>query len=325
MRPPFPFSDGFEIRSQVNQYKRCDVFLCQQDGHKRFDHRVSVYHVLKQKGCYPYGCVSFRWKCSRLHKGSSCPRGFHRVGRMCFGCKFFSDEKIIHRPKFLLPPDKFEAFKRELRSFETWLEGLRGRQVNYSGKVFSVKPHMTIDPSRNSRLSFHGFLVVLYDGFVNLVHFHDFCYLRVSGRTQERYRFQRGDQVDFFARLGESRGRIILTRSNRIDVDHETEGVWLNESRARVALRTGAFIDGQPEKCLNCEKGCLIDVRDERGGDTRIHRRLFCLEGIRDPGICPYVKTHEGVWDECGTRGLVKKDRGVTRSNGVLVQMNSNR
>jgi len=322
MRPGFRFSDGIEVESQINQYKRTDVFVCQQDAHKSFDHRVSVYHVLKEKHCYPQGCVSFLWKCARLNKGSSCPRGFGHVGKKCFGCKFFSDEKIIYRPQIVVSSERFEAFKRDLRAFETWLERLRGREVNYSGTVFSVKPHVTTDPSRSRRLSFHGFLVVFHDGFVNLVHLHDFCYLRVSGRTQERYRFKPGDRVDFFARLGESRGRIILTRANRIEVEEETEGPWWNESRARVAVRTGAFLDGQPEKCLNCEKGCLVDVRDRGGSDVRIRRRLFCLEGIRDPGLCPYVKTDEGFMNECGTQRFVKGKSMVTRSNGVLFQVN---
>jgi len=299
MRPGFRFSDGIEVKSQINQYKRRDVFLCQQGGHRAFDYRVSVYHVLKEKRCYPHGCVSFRWKCARLNKGLTCHRRFHRVGRMCFGCKFFVDEKINHSPKVVISPERFEAFRRELREFENWLEELRGREVNYSGTVSSVKPHLTIDPSRNWRLSFHGFLVVFEEGFVNLDRLEDFCYLRLSGRVQEKRRLRPGDRVDFFARFREDRGRIILTGANRIEIEHRAEGFWWNESRARVAIRTGAIIDGQPEKCLNCEKGCLVDIKQQSGIETGIHRSLFCLEGVRDPWLCPHVKLREEMRDEC--------------------------
>jgi len=242
------------------------------------------------------------------------------VGRLCFGCKFFVDEKINHRPKVALKGGDFEAFRQELREFESWLEGLRGREVNYSGTIFSVKPRLTIDPSRNWRPSFRGFLIVFDEGFVNMVQLTDFCYVRVSGRVQERYRFRSGDRVDFFARFTEDRGRIVLTRINRIEIDHRAEGFWWNENRARVALRTGTILERQPEKCLNCDRGCLIDVRSNGGIDTRINRRLFCLEGVRDPWLCPHVKIRREMWDECGIRehGSLKK-RGLTIRSNTLV------
>ena len=298
----FPFSDGIEIKSQSNQYKRRDVFLCQQESHRAFDGRVSVYHVLKEKRCYPHGCLSFRWRCARFNKGSSCPRGFRRVGKLCFGCRFFVDEKINLRPKVVLPTESFESFQRDLREFEGWLEAHRGREVNYSGTVFSVKPRLVMDPARNRRPVFRGFLVVFEEGFVNLVHLKDFCYLRVHGRVQERYRFRPGDKLDFFARFMEDKGRIILTRVNRVEIDHRAEGFWWNENRARVALRTGSILEEQPEKCLNCGYGCLADVTERRAMDTGIHRLLFCLEGIRDPWLCPHVKVKREMQGECSAR-----------------------
>ncbi len=322
--PHFRFSDGIEVKSQSNLYKRLDVFLCRQEGHRAFDCQVSVYHVLKEKRCYPHGCLSFRWKCLRLNKGLSCSRGFRHVGRLCFGCKFFVDEKISHRPKVVLPAESFEAFQRDLREFESWLEEFRGREVNYSGTVFSVKPHLTIDPFRKRWPSFRGFLVVFKEGFVNMVHLKDFCYLRVSGRVQEKYRFRRGDRLDFFARFSENRGRIVLVRVNRVEIEHRAEGFWWNENRARVALGTGAILKGQPERCFNCEKGCLIDVNQSRGIDTGVHRRLFCLEGVRDPGLYPYVKIEEEMRAACGMFEYTpaEKDGLTTRPNVLMSQRN---
>lgn len=313
------FGDGIEARSQINQYKRRDVFVCHQEGHKRFDYRVSAYHVLKEKGCYPHGCVSFVWKCARFNKGLSCLRGFRRVGRMCFGCRFFVDEKINHRPELVLSAERFKVFKTELRAFETWLEDLRGREVNFSGTVFSVKPNVTADPFRKWRLSFHGFLVVFREGFVNLDHLADFCYLRVSGRAQEKYRFRPGDGLDFYGRFTENRGRIILTRMNRVEIERGGEEFWWSEGRAQVALRTGALVEGQPEKCLNCAKGLLVDARERSGLDVTFRRRLFCLEGVRDPALCTpvTVKMREEIWDEC----CIHKD-GSSVKGGLRIRSN---
>jgi hypothetical protein len=241
---------------------------------------------------------------------------------LCIGCKFFVDEKINHRPRVILSGEGFEAFKRELREFESWLEELRGREVNFSGTVYSVKPRLTLDPCRNGRPVFRGFLVVFEEGFVNMVHLEDFCYLRVSGRVQEKYRFRPGDRLDFFARFNENRGRIVLRQLNRVEIEYREERFWWNESRARVALRTGAILAGQPEKCLNCECGCLIDVRQETGTDKGIHRRLLCLQGVRDPGLCPHVKIYEEMSDECLIDGDGKSgsENLISRSNITLSQ-----
>lgn len=313
----FRFSDGIEVKCQINQYKRGDVFVCRQEGHGAFNYRVSVYHVLKEKQCYPYGCISFSWRCNRFTKGLSCPRGYHRVGRMCFGCRFFIDEKINHRPQVLLSPEDFRVFQGQLQEFENWVEGLRGREVNFSGTVFSVKPNVILDPSRHRRITFHGFLVVFREGFVDLIHLKDFCYLRVSGRVQEKYRFRPGDRLDFFARFAEDRGRIILVGVNRVEIDDRAEGFWWNGSRARVALQTGRMVDGQPERCLACKNGCLVDAKPSRQMVPAVRRRLFCLAGVRNPKECPYLGLSEEVKDECGISKAqsLGRDRLTTLSN----------
>lgn len=242
------------------------------------------------------------------------------MGRMCFGCRFFVDEKINHRPKVALSAERYGAFRSELKEFEAWLEEFRGREVNFSGTVFSVKPNVTVDPSRNWRMSFHGFLVVFREGFVDLIHLKDFCYLRVSGRVQEKYRFRPGDRLDFFARLTENRGRIILVGINRVEIDHREEGSWWNQSKARVALQTGRIIEGQPDRCLNCGKGCLIDVKPERGRDTGVHRRLLCLDGVRDLRFCTQVRLGEVMGDECGpAKPQFSRRDGLTTLSNVAI------
>ncbi|MDH7501060.1 MAG: hypothetical protein QHH30_11840, partial [candidate division NC10 bacterium] len=64
-----------------NLYKRMDVFRCSQDGHEHFESAVSVYHVLRERRCYPEGCIYFLWRCRHPLREKGCPRGFHHVGR----------------------------------------------------------------------------------------------------------------------------------------------------------------------------------------------------------------------------------------------------
>jgi hypothetical protein len=125
----------------INQYKRQNVFQCGHKAHFRFEKNVSVYHVLKEKKCHPEGCIYFLWKCRLLNKGHSCPKGYQHVGRNCFSCKNYFEEKITYQPEILLNKEEFENFQRELEEFENWLEGAIGKRVEFSGTVNSVKPH----------------------------------------------------------------------------------------------------------------------------------------------------------------------------------------
>ncbi len=125
----------------VNQYKRQDVFRCSHKAHFRFEKSVSVYHVLKEKKCFPEGCIWFLWKCHLLNKGNSCPKGYQHVGRNCFSCKNYFEEKINYQPEILLNEEQHKRFKQELEEFEEWLNTSAGKWVEFSGEVFSVKPH----------------------------------------------------------------------------------------------------------------------------------------------------------------------------------------
>jgi len=55
-----------------------------------------------------------------------------------------------------------------------------------------------------------------------------------------------------------------------------------------VARSVGTEFDCQPEKCLRCDKGCLLDVIDRTQTKERIFRHLFCLLGVESPELCWY-------------------------------------
>ena len=291
-------------RTIVNLYKRHDVFKCIHQSHTHFEHRVSVYHVLKEKQCYPQGCIYFNWKCRILNKGKTCSRKFKHVGKNCFSCKEFYDEKEIYKPELLLKKDDYQNFLRQLNTYDDWLDELNGKEVDFSGTINSVKPSFSKNNEhRKNQLSFDGFLITFKGGFINLDHFDDFVYAKVSSRMQHRYKFCTGDKLNFYARIQAQRGRILLFRLNRIDIEEKKDGEIWTESKAQLAHRTGTIINMQYDKCLNCEKGSLIDSST----GSKKQRLLLCLEGMNDPHHCIYTLSKLLLTDHCAKK---ERDQG---------------
>jgi hypothetical protein len=273
----------------INQHKRQDVFRCGHKAHFKFDKNVSVYHVLRERNCFPQGCIYFLWKCQLLNKGRRCPKGYEHVGRKCFGCKYYYEDKVCHQPEVILENQEFEEFKKSLEEYEEWLESVVGKDVEFSGEINTVKPHLKkiITGSRRS-MFFKGFLLSFKQGFVNRVFFDDYTYASVSTKSHEKNRFARGDKVDFLARLRVDHGRIVLDKIRRIEFTEKRDAPSWDFSQAIVAKNVGTELDCQPEKCLRCEKGCLLDVVERSESKDKISRHLFCLAGTEDPEVCFY-------------------------------------
>jgi hypothetical protein len=273
----------------INQYKRRDVFRCSHKAHFRFEKNVSVYHVLKEKECFPEGCIYFLWKCHLLNKGNSCPKKYQHVGRDCFSCKHYFEEKIMHQPELLPDEEGYRKFKLDLEEFEEWLQGTMGKWVEFSGTVNSVKPHFRkIRYGAKDALSFSGFLISFKEGYLDRVFFEDHIFVTVSRITQQNLKFAPGDEVDFKARLRTDRGRIVLERIRYVEFLHKEKGNSMSLSQALVAKNTAKEIDCQPEKCMMCENGCLLDVVEKTDKSSPIKRHLFCLAGVDNPEECIY-------------------------------------
>lgn len=275
-------------RVLINQHKRLDVFRCIHDAHRRFESRVSVWHVLKARQCYPGGCVYFRWHCLRLDRGKSCPRSFNYVGRLCDGCTHFVDEKMSNHLELLLTEKEETRFRRELEDYEYWLGGLRGQEVTFYGEAFSVKPKAvrTIHPSGGVENRLDGFVAGFLEGYIGYTHFQDPLYLALDLRQQRRLRLAAGDTFQCQARLGTDRGRLVLRRSHGFEFDQRGEGETISEGEARVAVRTARYRRLQPEKCHACPHGVLADARDLSGPAERKFRRMACLRGVESPLEC---------------------------------------
>ncbi len=277
-------------RSIINQYKRVDVFRCTHETHLHFHSAVSVNHVLKAKGCYPEGCIYFKWKCKKLDKGATCPKKFKHVGRACSSCRYFYDVKIIKRPEVILASKEFLQFQNDLKVFESWLNSNMGRTVDFSGTINSVKPRLyLIKTSANTNVVFKGFLLNFMEGWVNAEHFHDFIYVPVSSRLQERLHFAKGDSVCFRSVFSVTDGAIVLRNVRNVEVLESGGKCFWTESRARVAQQTGSILSHQEKKCYACDKGLLLNIQLDNSPHKGSRRMMFCLEGIKDPALCCYT------------------------------------
>ncbi|MBN2012626.1 hypothetical protein JW960_25075 [candidate division KSB1 bacterium] len=274
----------------VNPYKRSDVFACRYEGHAKFNNRVSAYHVLRVKQCYPDGCLAFKWRCELLNKGKTCPKRFKHVGRKCFGCKHFYDEKINHQPQLLIGQDDYQNFLDELEEFEEWIESIKGRPVEFWGMVSSVKPRITkVITSDKSTLSLEGYFLHFNDAYFNEVHWEDHCWAILYADQQQRYQFASGDDVEFRCHAGMDKGRLIVTKIRNVEFRQKSQrSTWTN-SQTLVAKGAFTAFNEQPAKCLHCDQGVLVDVVDKSNPTWQRKRELFCLRSYPDPAVCGYA------------------------------------
>ncbi|MGA1841768.1 MAG: hypothetical protein ACMUIU_14180 [bacterium] len=275
----------------INQYKRLDVFRCTHESHHSFGDMVSVYHVLKEKGCYPHGCVYFKWKCKKLDHKLPCPKSYEHVGKRCTSCANYYDEKIVKHPRLLLTQNDYRLFLDELRDFEIWLNSKKGKESSCAGTVSSVKPRFVLNRHYNrTSLSFKGFLLTFKEGFIGLIDFKDTFFALLSPSQQGRLRLSEGDRLEFRATLRLDRGRIILGRVRGIEIEEKGDAEPWTTIEARKALFLGKMSDHQYEKCIQCPYGSLVDIMEtstsQNKGSGNKRRKLLCLKGISKPKDC---------------------------------------
>ena len=270
-----------------NPYKRNDIFTCHYARHAAFANRVSAYHVLVAKKCYPQGCLEFKWSCALLNKGKRCQRGYHYMGRLCTGCSHYRDEKVHYQPRIHLPPAKFARFQEELAAFDEWIEEFRGRERDLSFRIDSIKPrfHKEMD-AHGARLRLNGYLLIAQEGFIGRDAFEDYFYASISPQQQERFALAAGDELDGRGILSLDQGRILFPHLRTIELRFRSgEPTWRN-SGALVAKSHARPLRRQSDTCLHCRQGALVDVIDRSGRQERRRRELFCLEGVYDESSC---------------------------------------
>ena len=274
----------------TNPYKRLEIFRCNSPGHEKFEHRVSVYHVMRVKNCYPQGCIYFRWRCHLLNKGQSCSKGFQHVGRKCFGCKNYFDEKIHNQPVLLLSEDEYHSFLDELEDFEDWLDSIHDKQIDIQGIISTVKPALVkIIHHQSSHLKLNGYFIHFNEAFIDTVHWEDHCYALVYPEQQERFHFAAGDKIEFRAKVELNEGRLLFNKLNNIEFLERSRKPYWSKSEALVIKHTIIPFAQQPIKCLHCDQGVLVDVIDKSRPQWERGRELFCLKSFPGPEVCYYM------------------------------------
>jgi len=273
-----------------NPYKRLDVFRCSQEAHTRFHGRVSPHHVLKEKKCYPQGCLYFLWRCSRFEKGEPCVHKYNYVGRNCKGCTYYLEEKVHFQPECLLSEKEYAGFLEDIEAFDSWLEEVRFKRLPIAGRIHIVKPWFNrMISNHENHVKLRGYLLVFKRGFIGMEPFEDTFYIRISDRLMQIHRFIPKMKVEMVGEVRENRGRIVIHKPGSIETLTKGWGKRWQKEKALVAVRTATLLLEQPENCINCPWGALTDTTDLRKNPPQHYRNLYCLKGIADPDYC-YVR-----------------------------------
>lgn len=268
-----------------NLYK-ATVFSCPHRLHRHAEKGTSAWHILKQKQCFPGGCLSFVPRCQMFDQNRKCPRKKRRLEPSCASCRYFYEEKRSFQPESKLDEAEYQRFQLELEEFEEWLSELRNRRIEVRGKIEKVMP-LLVQQGRNNNVSCRGALLYFPEGIIVRDRFADPFYARLSFNVYERSRVAAGDEIDFEGQLRVDRGRLVFQQVGGIDRVRDEGGEYVSLSQLRRPQFEGSQISGQPSKCMQCRHGLLID---NLNGDGRLQARrtMYCLKGVADYRFCPY-------------------------------------
>jgi hypothetical protein len=274
-----------------NPLKR-EVFRCDHPSHKRFGGRVSAYHVMREKACFPDGCLVFLWRCEIKEKGGRCVRGFGHVGKLCQGCTHYDEEKLHFQPRSVLDPEGDHGFLEDLEDYELWIEGIRGKRLPIAGRIGSIKPWLEKTVGAETHWRVRGYLLVINDGFIGLEPVEDAFFVRIHESIMRAHRFGAGMQVELSGEIGEDRGRLIVNRPRSVELSGTGRGFPPERNAMAVAAKLSRRMDDQCDRCLECRHGLLVDLQDPHGSGIKRRRDLYCVKGVIDSENC-YVPAWE--------------------------------
>jgi hypothetical protein len=291
------------LKIYKNLYKKRGIFRCVHDVHQHFKAEMSPFHILSNKDCFPHGCVYFKWTCRYLARHKTCFRGFTHVGKECFNCQYFGEEKVHQYPEPLLEEKEHAQFIEDFGEFEEWVEDLENNRCKCEGKVYRVQPDFRIYRDRNGmRLALRGFLVVFTDGFIANKLFEDRFYLAISSQTQNKLQIRAGDDIEYEANLEISRGRFRFYRPGKFEFFARGSEKAPRKADIEMARLKYQIHLEQNNKCLACAHGILADMETDLPGPRRA---LVCLQGVKNTGDCTLFEEEmrESENDTCANRG----------------------
>jgi len=270
--------------TKKNLYKQTHTFRCVHDVHRHFKSEMSPFYILSEKQCFPDGCIYFQWKCRLLAKQRVCFRGFSHVGKNCFNCKYFYEEKQHQYPELITQDEENTKFIDLFFEFEEWINDLQSKRVPCEGIVTGITPDLFLK-KQGSRQSIRatGFLIRFEEGYIDNQLFEDPFYLSISALSQNKLLLRNGDNIEFDASLIIDRGRFRFIKPGRFQFYERGDEKPLRKSDVLVALQTYTIQENQPEKCMDCASGMLVDVENSNNGSSRT---IVCLQGIVDYRYC---------------------------------------
>ena len=264
-----------------------DVFKCVHESHKGYKNNISVYHILKEKSCWPEGCVYFRWKCKILNKKNKCTRGFSHVGRKCFGCREFYEEKIHNYPELQLSDETYREFLKDLDEFEDWLAEFKYKPISFWGRVSSIKPNFIQKVGQKSRfLSFQGYIITMINVFLDNQNFEDPVYVLLSSHYYSKLNFGIDGEIEGLGQLIIDRGRLVLKQLKQVEINHSGQPAFWNDEKVAITRKTAVGFSNQPGKCLGCPFGALVEQKFDEKSESAPRRKLYCLKGLSDYQDC---------------------------------------
>jgi hypothetical protein len=219
-----------------------------------------------------------------LAKKKRCFRNFTTVGKECFNCKYFYEEKIHQYPEFIPINFNSDDYFDRFNEFEEWVDKLKQIHVLCEGVVKNIRPDLILyEVNKSYRLRVRGFLVSFANGYIDNKIFEDRFYLSISQLTQNKLKIKEGDEIEFRARLTLDKGRFKFVNSKNIQFYNRGDGNYTPQSEIIVASKTFTIQQNQPDKCLNCKNGLLVDVAAQKPGPKRA---VICLNSVNDYNSC---------------------------------------
>lgn len=267
-----------------NLYKKNNIFICKHDIHKHFSSKISVYHILEKKKCYPDGCVYFKWKCKVLAKKKKCHRNFTKVGKNCFSCKYFYEEKIHQFPQIVIDQNEKTEFEYRYAEFCDWINSLKDKRVFCEAIIDSIAPDFVLYNNNGKyNIGLRGFLLIFKEGFIDDQHFEDTFFLHLNSNTQNKFRFREEDELEFKANVKIVDGKLELFSAGSFNFYLRGKTKPLLKSDLLVSISTATTFAQPYPKCHSCKFSILPKIQNVHFGKKRV---LVCTKGINEPDYC---------------------------------------
>ena len=101
--------------------------------------------------------------------------------------------------------------------------------------------------------------------------------------SQNKLLIRKEDDLEFEASLLIDRGRLKFIKPGRFQFYTRGKGKPIRKNDMLSALQSYTLQENQPDKCMNCSYGMLVDIQKSNNGPSRT---TGCLQGVADYKFC---------------------------------------